>query len=703
MGFRTIPPRRLGAVFALAGSVLWLGACGGSGGAEDGPVDEAARAEQAAALEAHMQAHFDATYSLPPDVVEKLERGEITQADVDARGAAGEFEKFFQFKTPADLPADLVWEDGSDLPELGSPDAQKGGTLYGSLSDFPRTLRLFGPDSNGSFRPWILDDTRMTMGRRHPNDTSIDDNGNFRYFPGVAEAWAVDRENSTVYVRINPAARFSDGEPVTADDMVFSFYFWHQPWIQAPWYNNFFKRNFVKIVRYDEHTYSLTLPEAKPNMLGRVLEMDPLPEHFFSAFGEDYVQRYQWDFVPTTGAYVVTPENLRKGRSVTLTRLQDWWARDLKFWRYRYNPDRIHLTVIRDIAKSFEAFRKGEISMFGLTLPEYFYEKLPASDPLIANGYVHRSVFYNQIPRPTYGLWINSGRPLLDDRDIRVGINYASNWDKVIAEYFRGDYERMRTTADGYGEFTHPTLEARPFDVEKALEHFARAGFEQRGPDGVLVNAEGQRLSFTLSTGYESLKDTLTILREEALQAGLEFRLEVLDATASWKKVQEKQHDIHFSAFAVAPEMYPRYWETYHSVNAYDVPWLPDGSPNPERRLKAQTNNLQSIANADLDRLIEAYRASDDVQEMKRLAFQMEELLYEDASFVPGFVVPFMRTAYWRWVRWPEDFNFKLAGTAGEYFQYWIDEAMREETLAARRRGEKLPVVDVVHDQYRDE
>jgi microcin C transport system substrate-binding protein len=685
----------------LVALVAALGACGGSEPDESAvpPPD----ADREAAMRAHMQAHFDSFYSMPPEVWEGLERGEITREEVDARAAKGEFEKFFRFETTADIPADLVWEDGSDLPDLGSPRAKKGGTLYGSLADFPRTLRLFGPDANGSFRPWILDDTRMLFGRRHPNDTSIDANGNFRYFPGIAQAWAVDKPNRTVYVRINPAARYSDGVPVTSDDMMFSFYFWQQPFIQAPWSNNFFTRNFTNITRYDEHTFSLTLPEAKPNMLGRVLELEPLPMHFFSELGEDYVQRYQWRFVPTTGPYVIRPEDLEKGRSVTLTRLKDWWAKDLKFWRNRYNPDRIRLTVIRDTAKSFEAFRKGELSMFGLTLPEYYYEKLPVTDPLVANGYVDRAVFYNQVPRPTYGLWINSGRPLLDNREVRVGINYATNWDKVIAEYFRGDYERMRTTADGYGEFTHPTLHARPFDVEKALEHFANAGFTKRDPDGVLVNDAGERLSFNLSTGYESLKDTLTILREEALKAGLEFRIEVMDSTASWKKVQEKQHDITFVAFNVSPEMYPRYWETYHSVNAYDVPWLPDGSPNPNRKLKPQTNNLMSIANRELDGLIEAYRASDDVEEMKALAFRMEEILYQDGSFVPGFVVPFMRIGYWRWIEWPEDFNVKLATSLNEYFLYWIDDARREETLAARRKGETFPVVDEVYEQYREQ
>jgi microcin C transport system substrate-binding protein len=693
--------KRFPKILMVLGLGLLTGACGDN--AQETAVDAAGAAERESAMKAHMQAHFDSFYSKPPEVVDALERGELSQEAVDARAAAGEFEKFFQFKTPADIPADLEWEDGSDLPDIGSADAKKGGTLYGSLSDFPRTLRLFGPDSNGSFRPWILDDTRMWFARRHPNDTSIDANGNFRYFPGVAEAWALDKERATVYVKINPAARFSDGVPVTSDDVLFSFYFWHQPFIQAPWSNNNFTRNYVNVTRYDEHTFSLTLPEAKPNMFSLVLEMDPLPMHFFSDFGEDYVQRYQWEFVPTTGPYVLTPDNLKKGRSVTLTRVKDWWAKDLKFWRNRYNTDRIHLVVIRDTAKRFEAFRKGELSMFGLGLPEYYYEKLPADDPLVAGGYVNRAVFYNQIPRPTYGLWMNSGRPLLNDREIRVGINYAINYDKVIAEYFRGDYLRMRTTADGYGSFTHPTLRARKFDVEAALEHFANAGFTERGPDGVLVNAAGERLSFTLSTGYESLKDTLTILREEALKAGLELRLEVLDGTTSWKKVQEKQHDIHFAAFNVSPEMYPRYWETYHSVNAYDVPWLADGSLNPERKLKAQTNNLQSIADPELDRRIEAYRASDDVAEMQALAFEMEEILREDGSFVPGYVVPFMRGAYWRWVKWPDDFNVKLARNLQEYFLFWIDDEVREATLAARRASEQLPVVDAVFDQYRDE
>jgi microcin C transport system substrate-binding protein len=636
---------------------------------------------------------------VPPELQARLNAGEIAQEEFNR-----EMERvplFFQFRTLADLPDDLLWESGQELPEFGSPDAIKGGTQYTALQDYPRTLRLVGPDANGSFRPFILDDVALRIARRHPNVTDIGPRGHY-YYGEIAAEWAVDRPNKTVYVRIDPLARWSDGERVTSDDFLFLFFFFQSSYIRDPWYNNWYTESYTGITRYDDLTFSISVPEDKPNMNARVLELRPMPRHFYRELGEDFVQRYQWRFQPTTGAYVVRDEDIKKGRSIALVRQQDWWAQDKKFLRHRFNFDRIFMTVIRDIPKMFETFKRGDMEGTGLVnLPEYNYEKLPDSDPDVQNGYIHKVAFYNETPRPTYGLWINTSKPLLDNRDIRVGINYATNWQRIIDEYFRGDYVRMNTTADGYGEFTHPTLRSRPFDVDMALEAFARAGFTQRGSDGILVNERGQRLSFTLSTGYQTFRDLLTILKEEAAKAGLDFRLEILDGTAGWKMAQEKKHDITFSALNVSPEMYPRYWETYHSVNAYDEPYLADGvTPNPDRKPKTQTNNLQCVAIPELDALIMAYRRSTSAEEMKQMAYRMEEILHHDASFVPGFVQPFYRVAFWRWLRYPDDFNVKLSRGAGEFYLAWIDEDLKEETLAARRSGERFEPVIKVYDQY---
>ena len=171
---------------AFLSIIATLAACDGGGG----------KAEKAAApirdVTAEAQAYYKTKVSVPPAIHEAFERGEVTQEQIDKRSAAGEFPNFFRFATPKEIPVALVWEDGSDLPEFASPQAKKGGTLHSFIDDFPRTLRTTGPDANGSFRQYILDDNVMYFARRHPNDTSIGPNG-FRYYPGVAKAWAVYR------------------------------------------------------------------------------------------------------------------------------------------------------------------------------------------------------------------------------------------------------------------------------------------------------------------------------------------------------------------------------------------------------------------------------------------------------------------------------------------------------------------------------
>ncbi len=613
-------------------------------------------------------------------------------AEVEAFYAANP--EFFSFKTIEELPAGLNWVSGAELPEMGSPQARKGGTEYRALQDFPRTLRTLGPDSNGGFRAMLLDDTTLQLAHRHQD--------HFDYIPGLAESWAVSEDKKTVYIKLDPQARYSDGVPITADDYFFSFWLYRSPYITAPWYNNFYSTMFTNITRYDDYTISVSIPEQKPDVEARVLELRPQPRHFFREVGDDFVDRYQWRFAPTTGPYVIKPEDIKKGRSITLIRNPDWWAKDKKHWRYRFNPDRIHFSVIRDTEKMFEAFRRADLDQSSLNLSEYWYEKLPDSDPEVQGGYIHKSVFYNQRPRPNYGLWINTSRPLLDNLDVRLGIQHATNWQLVIDKFFRGDYGRLNTAQDGFGEFSHPTIKSREYDIERALQYFAAAGFTRRGPDGILVNDAGEKLAFTLSTGYQSLKDVMTILKEEAAKAGLEFRIEVLDGTAGWKKVQEKQHDINFSAFGVFLEMYPRYWEHYHSDNAYDQAFLEDGSVNPQRQVKTQTNNLESFAVREMDEMIGQYRASGDRDEMVRLSHSMTELHHDYASFVPGFYQGFFRIGHWRWVRYPEYFTHKHAAAATELFVHWIDEDMKRETLEARKSGRRFEPAITVYDQWKE-
>lgn len=594
---------------------------------------------------------------------------------------------FFVMASPSDLPADLVWQDGADVPEVGSPEARKGGTYYYVIPDFPRTLRFVGPDANGAFRSYIHDNNTLALVGAHPDDPE-------KYFPCLARQWAFGADGRTVYFRLDPDATFSDGVPIRADDYLFCFYFMRSPHIVDPWYNDAYKTKIARITRYDDLTIAITLPESKPDLLYRTSLVRPVPTHFYRDFAEDYVQHYQWHMEPTTGAYQVLPENIVKGRSVVLTKVPDWWARDKKHFRYRYNPDRLNFRVVRDPDKTIALFKKGEIDIYGTTgiRPEVWYNKLSEkAEPNVANGGIVRTTFYNQIPRPSWGMSINSLMPVLKDRNVRQGLQFATNWDLVCQSVFRGDAQRMQTPSDGYVAVTFPDTKARPFDPVQAAAAFARAGYTERGPDGILRNAAGQRLSFTITTGYKRMAEGLTIIQQEARKAGVEYRLEIMEPTAAWKKIDEKKHEISFGAKNTSVELYPRYWETFHGANAFK----PDGS------VQTETNNETQTSDPHLNALIEQYDRASSMEDIVRLAREIVAWLHEDAAFIPAFTEPFFRTAYWRWIQWPESFQGKTARDADEGMVFWIDTDAREATRDALRRGQSFPMQLNVFDQFK--
>ena len=129
-------------------------------------------------------------------------------------------------------------------------------------------------------------------------------------------------------------------------------------------------------------------------------------------------------------------------------------------------------------------FRAGEIDYFPISLPEYWYQKSEMQP--VFDGYVERYTWYNQYPRIPWSLYLNSAKPPLDNLDVRLGINHATNWQKVIDVIFRGDAARLPGWTKGFGRLDNPEIMARPFSIAMAKEYFAKAGYSEEGDDGIL-------------------------------------------------------------------------------------------------------------------------------------------------------------------------------------------------------------------------
>ncbi len=593
---------------------------------------------------------------------------------------------FLKISDPSQVPADLVWENGMDQPEIGDPAAKKGGVFRRFIPTFPPTIRPFGDNSNNSFRGDIYDNIMMPLVTLHPETMEI--------IPALAREWAVSKDGRTIYFRIDPEARYSDGVPVHARDFLVAIYIRVSDHIVNPYDKQYFREYMAGVAVYDEHTLSVSLPEAKvfaPMLAGSIT---PSPPHFYRDYGPDYNERYQWSFPPTTGAYEVLPEDIVKGASITQTRVRDWWARDRKYYKYRYNPDKIVHTVVRDESKAFELFRAGELETFYLTRPELWYEKSEI-DP-VYKGYIERVTFYNRYPKVPLGLYFNVARPPLDDLDVRIGIQHAMNWRKVIDLMFRGDYQRLNAFNEGYVHFSDPSIKARPFSNQLAREAFRKAGYTTEGPDGILRKPDGTRLS--VSVTYPNMprnERMFAILREEAKACGFELRLDGLEFTVAYKKDMQKQHEIALGNWLITPPV-PDFHQFLHSTNARDE----------KGNLKPQTNNLFAWGRPDTDLLSEKVRTSRTIEELADASRKLQRIIHDEAIFSPGYAVDFIRIGSWRWVRWPDcettRFSPPVVYDPHETFVYWVDEKIQQETLAAKREGVAFPESTRTVDVYRD-
>ena len=579
------------------------------------------------------------------------------------------------------LPDDLVWQTNDTDPVYASPDAQKGGTLHSMLLSFPLTLRTVGPDSNGGFRSAILGNSFGPVAT-HPNTLNM--------IPVLATHWAYSDDNKTMYFRLNPKARWSDGKKVTPQDFAFTLEFNRSKEIIAPWYNTYYTEELDRVDIYDDLTYSVTSTKPRPrDELHSYVGISPTPRHFYKDMS-DFVRKYNWKVAPNTGPYDIT--EIKKGRHITFKRKKDWWAKDLKYFKNHFNVDKVKYTVTRDINHAWEHYKKGKIDVFGATLPLYWHEK--ATGPIFDKGYVHKMWFYTEAPQGSTGLWLNMDNPILADRNVRLGLAHALNIDKVIDQVLRGDYERKHNFSSGFGKYTEPDIRAREYDLTKANEYFDAAGWNEWGKDGIRVK-DGHRLSLTVTYGTDTHTPRLVVLKEEFKKAGVEINLRLLDSAASFKSVLEKKHDIWWGALIGG--RWPQYWGQFHSANAH----------------KPQTNNFTNTDDKELDALIEAYRSAVSTEERVDLAWKIQRIIHDQGAWIPTYEVPYERIVFWRWVRLPEVPGTRVGGPGVFPFDFggafdvsdggllWIDKAIKHETRKSMKSGKAFKPVTVIDTTFK--
>ena len=569
----------------------------------------------------------------------------------------------------ATLPKDLKWET-PEAPELiADPEAKPGGIIRLPMATYPLTLRTVGPDSNTVLYGALLGNN-LSLVSFHPN--------NDKPIAMMATSWAFGKDGKTVFYKLNKNARWSDGKPVTADDYVFSVKFYRSKNIQAPFYNTYYTEQLSDIVKYDSHTIAVILPNPKPNMLYNT-SMSPLPKHFYKGdVPKDFVTKYNWKAAPNTGPYYVDERKMKKGKTVTFVRKSNWWAASMPFFKNRFNVKKVIFKVVREETIQWEHFKKGLLDYFVMSGALYWHER--SKIDIFKKGYARKMEFYNDQPRMAFGIWLNTSYPLFKDKRVREAVAYASNMDKVINTILRKEAVRMNSTTHGYGKFTNPNVVARGFDLKKAGKLLDEAGYSKMNDKGIRMNAKGDLVRFNLLYGSDRHKDKLVVVVEEMRKAGIDMVLEQKDWSAVIKQTNANKHQAQFTGFGARSSGIPTYWSIFHMDTA--------NKPN--------SNNNANLVNKKLSELITAFREGTKEDARIKLAHEIQEIIHDEAVFIPTWVRPYFRVAYWKWWRFPKVPATNKSATAFDIFSdttgglFWQDKKLKEATKDAMDDGKSV-------------
>ena len=533
--------------------------------------------------------------------------------------------------------------DFDHLPYV-NPEAPKGGRL---------NLAYLGAfDSLNPYNVKALSTAQGLIGNVYQSLMTRSADEPFTLYGLVAKSIETNAARDKVVFHLDPAARFSDGTPITSADVVFTFNLLKakgRPQQRAAF-------SLVKSIDApDDRTISYDLSGANDRELPLTLAIMPVlsrahtdAEHF-----EDQTLQ-----IPVgSGPYRVA--EVKPGERLLLERDPNYWAKDLPVSRGLYNFDSIRIDYYRDATAMFEAFKAGLI--------DYRVEddtnrwRAEYDFPAAKDGRVIRAAIESRLPKGVSGFAFNTRRPQFADVRVREALASMFDFEWINANLFAGSYKRSEGFFDDSelssigrpanaremallatfpgavrddvmeGRWRAPVSDGSGRDrtiARNAIDELARAGYVLR--DGRLVNAEGAQLAFEILVKNRD---------EERLALAYARNLARIGVAANVRLVDEVQFQRRRTRF---------------DFDMMIGTWTASPSPGNEQRGRwssAAANaegayNISGVASPAIDAMIAAILAAESSEDFVAAVRALDRLLISGFYIVPLYYAPEQWVAY---------------------------------------------------------
>ena len=539
----------------------------------------------------------------------------------------------------------------ADFPHFpyANPDAPKGGEVrlpaIGSF-DTLNPIPLKGTKASGL---GLLYEQLMTNSLDEPSAEY-----------GLIAKWVSYPEDySSVTFGLNPKARWHDGEPITPEDVVFSFDVLKE--------NNPFYAAYYANVTSAEQTgerevtfrFDTTGNRELPLIVGQMLVF---PKHYWD--GSENPDPASTTLEPPLGSGPYRIVEAEGGRRISYERVEDYWAKDLPTRKGQYNFDRVEYEYFRDTTVAFEAFKAGKLDFYVESSAKNWAQgyDFPAKN----RGDVIKRTVELDTPQPMQAFVFNTRRDRFADPRVRRAFNYAFDFEWANKNLFFGQYART----DSFFKNTQMEAQGVPEGREREILERLRAEYPEHVPEEVLsedyTNPEGggrramrgnlrEALSLLREAGWDSKGGELVNAR-----TGERFEVEFLLRSPAMERVvlpysqTLERLGIDVSVRVVDSSQYQERENTFDFDVIVDS-FRQSNSPGNEQRdfwgsQAAKTpgsRNTIGIQNPAVDDLIDQIVFAKDRDELVAAARALDRVLLRNHYVVPQWYSPAQRIAYW--------------------------------------------------------
>ncbi len=541
-------------------------------------------------------------------------------------------------------------DDFAVLP-YANPDAPQGGRLVqGVLGTFDSLNPLIVKGlAVQAVRGYVIE-SLMTRGYDEP----------FTLYGLLARTVETDDTRSYVTFSLDPAARFSDGTPVTAEDVLFS---WQLLRDHGRPNHRIYYAKVVKAESLDAHTVRFDLSGSNDRELPLILGLMPvLPKHAIDvATFEDTTLAKPVG----SGPYIIA--DVDPGKSVTLRRDPNYWGSALPINRGLWNFAELRFDYYRDANAYFEAFKAGLYDVRSENDPSRW--QTGYNVPAVRDGRIVKESFSTGLPKPNSAFVFNTRRSIFSDSRVRQAISFLFDAEWVNHNFFFDLYRRSASFFDGseLSAYHRPANERerallKPFsdavradvldgtwsppvadgsgrdrnDLRQALVLLSAAGYELKGTT-LRERGSGMPFSFEIMVTSRDEERLALAFSSNLARAGIEARVRLVDA------VQYDQRRISFDF-----DMIEYRWEQSLSPgNEQSVYW---GSAAADEE---GSRNYMGVRSPAIDAMIAAMLRARERADFVAAVRALDRLLISGFYVVPLFYLPEQWVARWAFIAHP--------------------------------------------------